>query len=366
MSIRTEMSNPDLAAKEEGKSQIFYPWRRFLARTIDLLIYDVLWSCILAFVFHVNLAVRSGWGSLFDSFVIVGIMLVVEPIWLHFFATTPGKAIFGLKITSPAGRKLLYLEGLERTWGVIRYGMGYNIPIYILFRFWKSYKLCKEEVIQPWDEGIIYTLKDTKWYRSLIWVGAFAGIFALFPTITYIQELPPNRGDLTVAQFVENYNYYSDYLGIDFGDEYLAENGKWAGKAFDSVQTIELGINEKPEFVFTINNGYLTGVSFAVEIKDSDGWIEAYDKYIVPASLAFACAQKEVGLFSQTPGRITELIVSNSFKSFHFEEAGITFSCDTQYAGYQDNFTMIRFLIPEENEEEKYFSINFSMMKNKL
>jgi hypothetical protein len=288
-------------------------------------------------------------------------MLVLEPLWLHLFGTTPGKVIFGLRIETSDGSRLSYAEGLERTWGVIGTGMGYNIPIYNIICLWKSYKLCSENETQPWDESVSYTLKDTKWYRGLFYIGASVIAFAVLFTVMSAQHLPPNRGDLTVAEFVENYNYYADFIGIDFGNEYLDENGRWTEKEIDGAIYIEIGNTEKPEYHFTTENGYVTGVSFEIEIKNNEGWLSSYDTQMFLSSIAFASAQDEMGLFSRIPSRIAEQIENNTFKNFHFEEAGITFISNTEYSGYKD--AQSNFLVPAENAAETNFSLNFFMNK---
>ena len=347
--------------KGDEPPRVFHPWRRFLARMLDVTIYGLLWSAFLAFVFHVNLANRSRLGSTFDTFVAIAMMLVLEPLWLHFFGTTPGKAILGLRIETPDGRNLSYGEGLERTWGVIGIGMGYHIPLYGLVRLWKSYKLSSEGESQPWDESISYTLKDTKWYRGLFYLGAFLTIFALAFTLMSVQILPPNRGDLTVADFVANYNYYADYFGIDFGNQYLDENATWAEKEVDEVIYFAIGYNEKPEFHFTTKDGYVTGLSFAVESRETLGWINPYDNQMILSSLAFAGAQSEIGLFSRSLRRIIEQIEGSAFEDFSFTEAGVTYTSNIEYYGYQGT----AFLLPAENATETYFSLKFSLSKQK-
>lgn len=347
------------SVKGDKLQQVFHPWRRFLARMFDIFIYHILWSAFLAFVLHFNLATGNSWINVLNTFIVLPIMGFFEPIWLRLFGTTLGKAIFGLRIENPDGRRMSYYEGFARTWGIIGAGMGYNIPFYSLVRLYKCYKLCRENETQAWDESISYTLKDTKWYRGVIYIGAYAALFAVLIVIVFAQNIPPNRGNLTVAEFVENYNYYSKFLSIDFGNEYLNENGKWAEKEFDGTTYIEVGKTEKPEYSFTIENGYVTGVSFAVEIKNSHDWIGSYDKQMVLASLAYACAQNEMGLFSKIPSRITEKIYKNKFEDFHFAEAGITCNCDTEYSGYIKSTSDI--LFSDETAAETYFSLKFSV-----
>lgn len=341
--------------------QVFHPWRRYFARFFDMSMYNILWSAFLAFAFHVNLATRSNLGNFFDFFIAIVIMLALEPLCLHSFGTTPGKAIFGLRIETPDGRLLSYGEGLDRTWGVIGIGMGYNIPIYNLVRLWKSYSLCSENEAQPWDESISYTIKDTKWYRSIFYIGAYAAVLAALFTIISAQQLPPNRGDLTIAEFAENYNYYAKFFDINFGNEHLDENGKWVKNDLDGSVYIEIGHTEKPEYNFTIENEYVTGVSFEIEIKNSKVLLSSYDTEMFLASLAFTGAQKEMKLYSKIPIRIGTQIKNKTFEDFHFIEAGITFTCDIEHSGYWD--AQSDFLFSAENATETFFSLNFLMNK---
>jgi len=237
--------------------------------------------------------------------------------------------------------------------------MGFNIPIYNIIRLLKSYNLCIENETQPWDESISYTIKDTKWYRGLIYIGASLATFAVLLTISSAQQLPPNRGDLTVAEFVENHNYYAKLYKIDFSNEYLDEDGKWVEKETDKT-IIYISLNEKPEYNFTIENGYVTGVSFEIEIKNNDYMISSYDHHMFLASLAFAGAQNEMGLFSKIPQRIASNIENNILDDYQFVEAGIAINCDIEHSGYNK---ITNILVPSENTKENYFSLKFSMNK---
>ena len=339
--------------------QVFHPWRRYLARSFDSVIYMILWTAFLAFVLRINALDRNNSANLLNTIITTIMMLFLEPLLLHLFGTTPGKAIYGLKIENPDGRRLSYTEGLERTWGVLSKGMGFNIPIYNMIRLFKSYNLCIENEIQPWDESISYTIKDTKWYRGILYIGASIVLFAILFTIISAQLLPPNRGDLTVAEFVENYNYYAKHFDIDFGDKYLDEDGKWEEKKSDAT-VIYISNTEKPEYHFTIEHGYVTGVSFAIEIKNNEHMLSPYDKHMFLSSLAFAGAQNEIGLFSKIPKRIAEQIDNNNFKDFNFVEAGTAFICDIEYSGYRETSN---FLLPLENAEETCFSLIFTVNK---
>jgi len=251
-------------------------------------------------------------------------------------------------------------RGMRRAELLLSDRMGYNIPIYNFICLWKSYKLCGGKETLPWDESISYTIKDKKWYRGVLYVASYVTIIAVLFTIIAAQMLPPERGDLTVAEFVENHNYYVRLLGADFGNQYLREDGKWEDRKFDG--TVYIGTAEIPEYHFTIENGNVASISFAVEIKNNKEYVSSYDMQMILASLAFAGAQNDMGLFSKIPSRIEDQIRNHAFQDFRFEEAGITFSCNTEYLGYMDAPSYY-FLLPVENTPENYFSLDFSISK---
>lgn len=295
--------------------QVHHPWRRFFARYLDLSLYSLIWSAVLAFAFHANLAIRGAPLNLVDTIIGFALMIFIEPLLLHAFATTPGKAIFGLKVQAPDGTRLTYREGLARTWAVVGSGMGYSIPIYNLVRLWKSFKLCRDQETLPWDKTIAYRMKDTKRYRIFLYLLAIVLTFFLSFALMSSQVLPPNRGDLTIAEFSENYRYYADYYNISFGDQILNENGTWVKNDFiNGSHLYELSL-PVPEYQFTTENGYVTAVSCEF-ISDEELFMPFPEKHMFLLSLSFAAAQEDMGLFSNIPRRIANYITP--FKSFQF------------------------------------------------
>lgn len=351
-------------SKEKESHHPFHPCRRYFARMLDISIYTILWLSFIGFTFHVNIIGRSSIFNLLDSFIAVVIMLFLEPLWLKFFRTTPGKAIFGIRLEDLNGKKLSYSQGLERTAGVIVSGLGFNIPIYSLIRLWKSYNLCIDKKTQPWNESTSYIIKDTKLYRTFVYIGTSIAIFAILFTIVSAQKLPPNRNDLTVEEFVENYNYYANYFDIDFGNKYLNEKGKWSKREVYGGAHITISRTNKPEYNFMTENGYVTGVSFEVERINNENWISSYDTQMILSSLAFINAQEEIGIFSNVTNKVVEEIEKNSFEDINFEEAGVVITSNIEYSGYKDFST--HYLIPEENTSENFFALNFSIEKQSI
>lgn len=352
--------NDESKLPPDNLPQVFYPWRRFFARTLDFFLYDLLWMAFIVYVFHVNLSNISSLENTVYTFIVTVIMLFLEPIWLSLFGTTPGKAILGLHIRNFHGKNLTYQEAFKRTKEMIGLGLGYSIPFYALWRLWKSYKICSENKIQPWDEFISYTLKDRKTYRNVMYVVTYGiGLFILF-IIFSSQLLPPNRGNLTSEKFVENFNYYANYFDISFGNQYMDESGVWVEKEFTGTVYINTSYGKQPEYSFTEKNGFISEVSFTVELENNKEWIHPFNSQMTLASLSFVGAQKEVRLFSKIPNRIIKKIENNPFTDFQFTEAGVIVTCDIEYSGYED---MAFMLVPSEDDEsETYFYLHFSVM----
>lgn len=349
--------------RDDRLPQVYHPFRRYFARMLDVSLYGLLWSVVLAFGLHVNLSSpRSAIANLLNSFMALILMVIFEPLWLRVLGTTPGKAIFGLKIEAPDGRRLTYAQGFERAWGVFGAGMGYQIPIYSLVRLWKSFNRCLEGEVLSWDEAVSYTIRDKKPWRGFLYLAACAAVFALFAALLTAQRLPPNRGALTLSQFAENYNYYADYFDLGSGGLCLDENGKWAEKPrVNATYVIDLFPRERPEFQFTLEDGFVTGVSFEIVLENHLEGLGSYESEMLLIALSFAAAENEIGLFSNMPSRIATQIEGHAFSDFSFTEGEAAFYCDTEYAGYRD--FSIDFLIPLEDAEEAHFRQIFSVSK---
>lgn len=53
---------PSTPADEVADIRFRIPWRRYFARSLDLLLYGTLWSVLLALVFRINILWRGLWG----------------------------------------------------------------------------------------------------------------------------------------------------------------------------------------------------------------------------------------------------------------------------------------------------------------
>ncbi|MBO5670574.1 MAG: MerR family transcriptional regulator, partial [Clostridia bacterium] len=294
-----------------------HPWRRLFARTLDYNLYLLPLELICLLGLHLNPASPGGRIATAVSTVLAYVlMLCIEPVLLHFFGTTPGKWLFGLHITNYDGTRLTYEEGIQRTWNVIRYGYGYGAPVYNLYRQWQCYKLCVDGEEQPWDEfprRRLYTIRDTKPWRGAAWFLLTTAIAFVNLWATQSSALPPNRGDLTVAAFAENFNYLRDYYTDLPGTEYtytLDETGAWRSALSPdpwNTHTVIIGdgllsSDPTPFQYFTDTDGTLTG--FCIENENGTFWEIVDPSDFVYAALAFINAQPEGGAFSGATRRV--------------------------------------------------------------
>lgn len=94
----------------DAEPKLICPWRRYFARTLDFVLCEMLLLTPIMLLFRPNVEL-SGFGV--SVALIAGamlLMLLLEPLCLHLFGTTPGKALLGLYIERPDGGRLSYGE----------------------------------------------------------------------------------------------------------------------------------------------------------------------------------------------------------------------------------------------------------------
>ncbi|MDE6641500.1 MAG: MerR family transcriptional regulator [Acetatifactor sp.] len=346
--------------EQDALPEAHTPWRRYFARSMDLLLYSVIWDVFLALVMGVNISMRSAGGKILDKIVILSVMLFVEPVLLALFGTTPGKWILGLRVTDNAGECLTFEEARARTWKVCLHGMGLSIPIWSIVRMWKSYKVCVEEETQEWEYHSAVTLKDERGWRTAAYLGACIFCLAVFVFAFGVSILPKNRGDITVAEFSENYNRYTKFYGYD-STYYLDKEGKWVQERCGYGNTIVIGGHDEPVYRFSETDGIMTGMSFSVKVQGSDDWISDYRKEMILSILAFAGAQKDNTIFSREIVKAVSLVREAPFENFDLSVYGIRVTCEIAYSGYY-TIPGSGMLVHTEGEESR-FSLSFSMKK---
>jgi hypothetical protein len=260
-------------------------------------------------------------------------------------------------VRNSEGNRLSYGEATARTWGVFGAGCGYNIPIYNLYRYYKSYKICSEVEPLPWEEGCSYTIKDTKAYRPVFYV-VIVILLAVFSYYVNLQAmLPINRGDITTAEYAENCNDFIRYSGYKL-NRTMNEQGDWLENHMDGVYEIFLGSGIIPSHTIITDEGKVTGIKIEVEITD-DSFVESFVDQKMIAVMSFLAAQPEMNCFKLQNNKVLKQI-QKPYENYTDYEAGIRIKNEVEYTGYflSDN----NFLIPNK-EEKQNFHMVFTLEK---
>lgn len=243
-----------------------HPWRRWMARVLDGFLVDILFLFIWCIPLYHFL---QGVNDLASTVVGVLLMLALEPVMLHFLGTTPGKWLMGISIRNEDGEKPSWLQAWLRTWGVLKWGYGFYIPIYNIYRGYRCYKTEMEGETQEWDQEAetVLCFRDTRLWRPWAVIGAQVGIFGCMILIALASMLPPNRGDLTVEEFVENYQWYAGQLG--YGDTWqLQDSGEFL--QWDTTMIIVPEPKPPAPLQWTVEDGVLTEV--AIDMWEESHW----------------------------------------------------------------------------------------------
>ena len=313
---------------------------RFAAHAIDFLICELLVMFVWKILLHQISADTLKEMLLITLFCIL-LTLFLDPLCISLFRTTPGKKIFGITLSNFDGTALTYNEAFWRTKEVILCWLGLSRPGYSNYQGKELYKRRVKKTGNEWDlpEVIDYQIPD----RSFIFPALQAVIYIVICIILILEmqifELrPPNKGNLTLEEYVENYNYYVDYYAAVLSDNYYTYEGFYLNKdgQFDPQSSHSEGIFEDPiiTFNYTFDGDYITEVSFEFE-KNFIGPVtfDGFFEEMIYASLAFTAAQEK---YHVPTFKILELTQFFNWFNLAFQDYNVTFgdvniSCDLDY-----------------------------------
>ena len=375
-----EKAPSEIPAELEADSlpKVRAPWKRYFARLIDETIYLIFWNLILALGFHMNIR-QTGL-----AFVVIGtimqsvLLLLVEPVMLSRFGTTPGKFLFGFRVSAESGARLTWREAYDRTGIVLKRGVGFYIPVYGLIREYSSYRDCKKGEILEWEEDNILTLDE----RHMRWkVIAAVLVLSVLDVLNYFVwqagALPQNRGNITAAQYAENFNHLQEFYQIDhqmnhpeflppYNDSMkrLNQYGDWE-KMDGKWYVVDTGVDypDLPRIQFTEKDGVLTEISLSSEYKDEKMEIPVYGDLMALASLSYICAQDDYHLLLSPPSRLYNRVkeYGDQCSDFMINEAGVKVQASFDYSGYeirQAQYGSSDVLVPVYGEDV-YFHVDF-------
>lgn len=262
---------------------VYHPWRRFFARSLDLALLDMTFTLLELLALRLNPSqLGSFLGTLLNGYLSWGLLLVLEPLLLSTWGYTPGKWLFGLVLRDSDGEKLTFGDALRRTVLVFGQGEGYNIPFYNLWRNYQCYKLCTENQACEWDGECSYTIRDESALRCAVFAAVRAAMLALLCVAAFTAYLPPHHGPLTPENYAANINAVRSF---HFGQEVyptrlMNAQGVWEDRL--TANPVWRFSAEPVDHQLTVEDGLVTGVRLEWKGKPEEFFFHdgSYDRYL--------------------------------------------------------------------------------------
>ena len=332
--------------------------RRLFARVLDEFLMVMTLMTAMALTGH-NPGLAS--GTLL-GLAVQGLLLFVEPLLIHLWGTAPGKALLGLRLMGAGGQKLTYAEAFTRHLLLLWYGLGLGIPIWNLVRMYQCAKRCKEGEPQPWDTDVAYTASEFRFRRLVGYLLAVGGAILAAEIANSYAQLPPNRGDLTVAEFAENFNRQAAYMGVDFTGQELNERGDWADKPFDGTAYGVFsgwGVKNLP-FTYTVEGSRVTAVTISAKAENRDGYLDLPVEQAVTAVTALLWAGKETPFWSFARKEQTMALTELDWADGSLDLFGGTVTSHVEMEGYVLSDSMY-IAIPRDDRAEKRLAFSITI-----
>ena len=361
--------SPGPAVPETVDIRFRIPWRRYLARCMDGLLYAALWDAFLSLCFRANILERSLGETVLDTGAVLALMLVLEPWFLHRFGATPGKALLGLRLTRSDGSFLGWMEAFYRTLGVILMGLGLMFPVFSTITAIYGYYCCRKEIPHLWSLG------DEVWSdgtdgrtgfwgtpgaakRAARYVGTWVLVLLGGLGCAVYASTPPNKGDLTVAQFAENYNHLHRFSSAPEQPlYYLNEEGRWEKRQTGEI-IIDFYDDSLAQPQFETEDGLITQVSFSLSAQGQNRPVTPPS--LLAAHTVNALLGKESILFLGERRDILQAFSSPfSQDAYHWTMNGWDITLTADYEGY---IVTNGYLFPV-GEQPRYFQFQFIMTK---
>lgn len=284
-----ELETGAVLPEEDTEPKLICPWRRYFARTLDYLLCEQLLLTPIMLIAMPNVAL-SGFGiSVALTVGAIALMLLLEPLCLHYFGTTPGKRLLGLYVERPDGGRLGFGEAVRRTFDVLSCGLGFYVPILsqvLLIRSWLKHR---EGRPLSWEAGSELRLRRK--HQGLL-IAAYAAAVCLVLFLGFINEqlsqMTKNRGYISAAEFCENYNGLAHMDG--YLRSYISLTPEGWERSSENPTRLEI-MGYEAEYSFYETEGVLEKLELRIE--NIPGRV----------SLSFPTQELELALMSSVWGR---------------------------------------------------------------
>jgi uncharacterized RDD family membrane protein YckC len=160
---RAHVAPPALSESGAWTDTSPHPWRRYLARMFDILIFSSLSWLLIGFAFgaidpdsaQAFFAMFEGrWGALVGALIGVPLACTWSAIFIGLTGGTPGKWLFGVRIVDADGNPPGLFVAFEREAMVWIVGMGLALPVVSFVTLIAAYMHLDKDKITGWDERL--------------------------------------------------------------------------------------------------------------------------------------------------------------------------------------------------------------------
>ena len=160
------MSNQDFSELEfkaatVEERQTVHPWRRYFARSFDLLLFSSIALVALVIVGYLVAADETDWlialstngwkGMVFSS--VLGVLLALPLMAASLsIVGTPGKWLFGVRVRDSEGRRLGIGASFKREILVAVKGMGFGVPVVTAILMIMANLRLQSHGVTTWDQ----------------------------------------------------------------------------------------------------------------------------------------------------------------------------------------------------------------------
>lgn len=358
---RARVSEAAAAVPARTDVPAVHPWRRFFARTLDLALYSLVWDVLAVKVLVMNPQLHETGYRLLTLLTQVVLMFLLEPVLIHRWGTTPGKWLLGISVLGTDGERLRYDDALKRTALLFRDGMGLCIPIYDIWRHYKSYKAYTGGEELPWDgiDCAVSFREDRPGLRGVGTAGLYLGTIALVTVMTMRAGLPPNRGPITPEEYLENIAYEQKWQG--WMDIYtMGEDGAWTMEGGHTIYEIMDGLRssgiEPAGHTLTVVDGVVKAVTIVEEGDD-----EYYAVQVTNRLLAYLALGGTVADVTELRSGAAVDYLNRGAVNGDYHGSGVSIAQSMTARGYRNGSSFGTVLIPEDNASALHFRLEFTV-----
>ena len=144
-------------------------------------------------------------------------------------------------------------------------------------------------------------------------------------------QLPRHRGEMSAAEFCENYNSLAAMHGLHSDGKRLTTEG-W----IDINHSLTIGnlSDSEPEYVFTEEGGVLTRLELRIETGEDAIYISPPTSELQLAAMSLVWGREGMGALDLAERQeLLRRIKAAGFGGFDFEAAGLRLFCEAEYSG---------------------------------